>query len=52
MADILAKLAGVKFADVKQQPETDASDHGEQGMYLEHLWRKLVGKTRMLYCLK
>jgi hypothetical protein len=33
MAHVLAKLTGVKFADVKQQLETDKPGHAEQGMY-------------------
>jgi hypothetical protein len=39
MAHVLAKLSGVRLADVKQQLEKDAPGHAEQGMHLEHLWK-------------
>jgi hypothetical protein len=35
----LAKLSGVRFADVKQQLEKDALEHARNGMHLEHLWK-------------
>ena len=49
MAHVLAKLSGVKLADVKHQLETDASDHAEQGMYVEHLWRNSDNPDEILF---
>jgi hypothetical protein len=42
MAHVLAKLTGVKLADVKHQLETDASSHAEQGMH-----GSIFGSTRI-----
>ena len=49
MAHVLAKLTGVKLADVKQQLEKDAADHAEQGMYLEHLWQNAEAPGEVLF---
>lgn len=49
MAHVLAKLTGVKLADVKQQLEKDAADHAEQGMYLEHLWQNTEDPGEVLF---
>ncbi|WP_437673023.1 hypothetical protein [Sorangium sp. So ce131] len=49
MAHILARLSGVKFADVKQQLEGDAPGHAEQGMYLEHLWSNADDPNEILF---
>jgi hypothetical protein len=49
MAHVLAKLTGVKLADVKQQLEIDGSAHAEQGMYLEHLWRNADNPNEVLF---
>ena len=49
MAHVLAKLSGVKLADVKHQLETDASAHAEQGMYVEHLWRNSDNPDEILF---
>ena len=49
MAHVLAKLTGVKLADVKHQLETDASAHAEQGMYVEHLWRNSDDRDEVLF---
>jgi hypothetical protein len=49
MAHVLAKLTGVKFADVKQQLETDKPGHAEQGMYLEHLWKNADDPNEVLF---
>jgi hypothetical protein len=52
MPHVLAKLTGVKFADVKQQLETDASGHAEHGMYLEHLWKNADDPSEVLFLLR
>ena len=49
MAHVLAKLTGVKLADVKQQLEKDAADHAEQGMVLEHLWHNAEDPSEVLF---
>jgi hypothetical protein len=49
MAHVLAKLTGVRFADVKRQLEADASGHAEQGMYLEHLWTNADDPGEILF---
>jgi hypothetical protein len=49
MAHVLAKLSGVKFADVRQQLEKDASAHAEQGMYLDHLWKNVDDPNEVLF---
>ncbi|MFC5522507.1 hypothetical protein [Polaromonas jejuensis] len=49
MAHVLAKLTGVKLADVKQQLEKDAADHAEQGMVLEHLWQNAEAPGEVLF---
>jgi hypothetical protein len=49
MAHVLAKLTGVKFADVKQQLEKDAAAHAEQGMFLEHLWKNADDPNDVLF---
>lgn len=49
MPHVVAKLTGVKFADVKRQLETDAPGHAEQGMYLEHLWRNADDPNEVLF---
>lgn len=49
MAHVLAKLNGVKFADVKRQLETDAAGHAEQGMFLEHLWKNTDDPNEVLF---
>jgi hypothetical protein len=52
MPHVLAKLTGVKFADVKQQLETDASAYAEHGMYLEHLWKNADDSSEVLFLLR
>jgi hypothetical protein len=49
MAHVLAKLSGVKFTEVKQQLETDAAAHAEQGMFLEHLWQNADDPNEALF---
>lgn len=49
MAHVLAKLTGVKLADVKQQLEKDAANHAGQGMYLEHLWHNAEDPAEVLF---
>lgn len=49
MAHVLAKLNGVRFADVKQKLEEDAPGHAEQGMYLEHLWNNANDPNEVLF---
>jgi len=49
MSHVLAKLNGVRFADIKQKLEEDASGHAEQGMYLEHLWRNADDPNEVLF---
>jgi hypothetical protein len=49
MAHVLAKLTGVKLADVKHQLETDASSHAEQGMHVEHLWLNSDNPDEVLF---
>jgi hypothetical protein len=49
MAHVLAKLTGVRLADVKQQLEKDAPGHAEQGMYLEHLWKNSDDPDEVLF---
>lgn len=49
MAHVLAKLTGVKLADVKQQLEIDRSGHAEQGMYLERLWTNADNPDEVLF---
>jgi hypothetical protein len=49
MAHVLARLAGVKLVDARQQLEKDASAHAEQGMYLEHLWANSEDPGEVLF---
>jgi hypothetical protein len=49
MAHVLAKLTGVKLADVKRQLEKDAEAHAAQGMYLEHLWKNADSPDEVLF---
>jgi hypothetical protein len=49
MAHVLAKLEGVRLADVRQQLEKDAAGHAEQGMYLEHLWQNAEDASEVLF---
>ena len=49
MSHILAKLRGVKLADIKAVLEADAPKHAEQGMYLEHLWQNVDDSNEVLF---
>lgn len=49
MSHVLAKLSGVRFTDIKQKLEEDASGHAEQGMYLEHLWKNADDPNEVLF---
>jgi hypothetical protein len=49
MSHILARLSGVRIADVRRQLEKDASGHAEQGMYLEHLWKNSEEPDEVLF---
>jgi hypothetical protein len=49
MAHVLAKLTGATLADVKRQLETDADEHAQQGMYLEHLWQNAEEPAEVLF---
>lgn len=49
MSHILAKLRGVKLADIKAVLEADAPKHAEQGLYLEHLWQNADDSNEVLF---
>lgn len=49
MAHILARLQGVKLADVEQALKADAPAHAEQGLHLEHLWKNLDDPAEVLF---
>jgi len=39
MAHILARIIGVNFDDIEMVLLSDAAEHAERGMNLEHLWK-------------
>ncbi len=49
MAHVLARLSGVKLADVQRQLAKDAASHAEQGMTLAHLWQNAEDPADVLF---
>ena len=49
MAHMLAKLRGVRLADIGKILRADASKHAEQGLYLEHLWQNADDLEEVLF---
>ncbi|AIF82651.1 hypothetical protein NTE_00570 [Candidatus Nitrososphaera evergladensis SR1] len=49
MAHVLAKLRDVKFEDVKNMLKADMLKHGEQGLYLKHVWRNADDSGEVLF---
>lgn len=49
MANILARLRGVKGEDIKKVLRADAYKHAEQGLYLEHLWQNVDDSEEVLF---
>jgi hypothetical protein len=46
---MLATLRGVKADVVRKVLHADASDHAEQGFYLEHLWQNVNDPEEVLF---
>lgn len=49
MAHVLAKLKDVKAEVLKKVLQTDAAQHAEQGLYLEHLWQNADDANEVLF---
>ena len=49
MAHVLARLNGVKFEAIKQKLGEDATEHAENGMYREHLWRNFDNANEVVF---
>lgn len=49
MAHMLAKLRGVKAAEIKKVLMADASQHAAQGLHLEHLWQNADDSEEILF---
>ena len=49
MSHILAKLKGVKFADIKKLLKEHAPMHAKEGMYLEHVWQNADDSNEVLF---
>jgi hypothetical protein len=52
MPHILAKLKGVKTADIGRMLKTDASKHQEEGLYLEHWWLNADDTNEVFFLFK
>ena len=49
MAHILARIIGIKFDDIEMVLLSDAVEHAERGMNLEHLWRNADNAEEVLF---
>jgi hypothetical protein len=49
MAHVLARLGGVKIAEIKSVLEAGAPNHAEQGLCLEHLWQNSDDPDEVLF---
>lgn len=49
MAHVLAKLRNVKFEDVRSMLKAEVLKHGEQGLYLKHIWRNVDDSDEVLF---
>jgi hypothetical protein len=49
MAHILARIIGIKFDDIEMVLLSDAIEHAERGMNLEHLWRNADNAEEVLF---
>jgi hypothetical protein len=49
MAHVLARLRDVKFEDVKSMLKAEVLRHGEQGLYLKHIWRNADDPNEVLF---
>ena len=48
MAHILVRLQGIKFDDIELVLLSDAVEHAERGMNLEHLWKNVDNEAEVL----
>jgi hypothetical protein len=49
MAHILARIVGIKFDDIEMVLLSDAAEHAERGMNLEHLWKNADNEDEVLF---
>ena len=49
MPHILARLKGVNLKDIKRVLKTDAPQHAEQGLFLEHLWQNADDSEEIVF---
>ena len=49
MAHILARIIGVNFDDIEMVLLSDAAEHAERGMNLEHLWKNADKAEEVLF---
>jgi hypothetical protein len=49
MAHILARITGVNFDDIEMVLLSDAAEHAERGMNLEHLWKNADNADEVLF---
>ena len=49
MAHVLARLRGVKLDEIELVLLSDAAEHAERGMTLEHLWQNADDQEEVLF---
>ncbi len=49
MAHVLARLGGVKLDEIELVLLSDAAEHAERGMTLEHLWQNADDENEVLF---
>lgn len=49
MAHILARIVGIKYDDIEMVLLSDAAEHAERGMNLEHLWKNADNEDETLF---
>ncbi len=49
MSHVLAKLKGVKLADIEKALKEDAKVHANEGLFLEHLWQNDDDENEVLF---
>jgi hypothetical protein len=49
MAHMLARLRNVKLEIIKEILMRDATEHSEEGLFLEHLWQNADNQNEVLF---